>query len=111
MTLARAAVDLALTQDLIVDGADDPDGVQVMTIHKSKGKQFDGVIVLRRARHDGTKLVSNLLWRDDLPPYPRSRKILMVAVTRARVHTLIVQAGFPQCPILTPHRLRWAFQK
>jgi len=110
-TLARVAVDLALAQDLIVDGADDPDGVQVMTIHKSKGKQFDGVIVLRRERHDGTKLVSNLLWRDDLPPYPRSRKILMVAVTRARVHTLIVQQGFPQCPLLSLHRLQWAFQK
>jgi DNA helicase-2/ATP-dependent DNA helicase PcrA len=108
-TRARESVDLALTQDLIVDGADDPDGVQVMTIHKSKGKQFDGVILLRRERHDGKSLVSNILWRGDLPPYPRSRKILMVGVTRARVHTMVVQSGWPTCPILGPHRLRSIF--
>jgi DNA helicase-2/ATP-dependent DNA helicase PcrA len=108
-TQAREAVDIALTQDLIVDGADDPDGVQVMTIHKSKGKQFDGVVVLRRERHDGTKLTSNLVWRGDLAPYPRSRKILMVGVTRARVHTLVAQSAWPICPILGPHRLRSIF--
>jgi ATP-dependent exoDNAse (exonuclease V) beta subunit len=38
-------------QDLILDGVGDPDGIQVMTIHKSKSKQFDGVMVLWRARY------------------------------------------------------------
>ena len=88
---ARQALDAALAQDLILDGVDDPDGIQVMTIHKAKGKQFDGVIVLRRHRHDGKGLVSNFVWRDDKPPFRRSRKILMVAVTRARWHTMMVQ--------------------
>jgi hypothetical protein len=32
-------LDNALAQDLILDGVDDPDGIQVMTIHKSKSKQ------------------------------------------------------------------------
>ena len=86
---AREAVDSALTQDLIVDGMDDPDGVQIMTIHKSKGKQFDGVIVLRGTTFNGTQRASNLVWRGDSFPFRRSRKILMVGVTRARVHTLV----------------------
>ena len=107
---ARDALDSALAQDLILDGVDDPDGIQVMTIHKSKGKQFDGVIVLRRDRHDGNGLVSNFVWRDDKPPYRRSRKILMVGVTRAKVHIMMVQQVWPSCPIMQGHNLRSAYQ-
>ena len=80
-----------------------------MTIHKSKGKQFDGVIVLRRDRHDGKNVISNLIWRDDKPPYRRSRKILMVAVTRAKVHTMMVQQVWPLCPIMSDHNLTSAY--
>jgi len=106
---ARDVLDNALAQDLIVDGMDDPDGIQVMTIHKSKGKQFDGVLVVCGDRHDGTGLVSNLIWRDDNPPYHRSRKILMVAITRAKVHTMMVQPVWPQCPIMTGYSLASAY--
>jgi DNA helicase-2/ATP-dependent DNA helicase PcrA len=81
-----------------------------MTIHKSKGKQFDGVIVLRRQRHDGKQPVSNFIWRDDAPPYRRSRKILMVAVTRARVHTMLVQQAWPECPITRGYALGSAYK-
>jgi DNA helicase II / ATP-dependent DNA helicase PcrA len=102
---AREVLDAAMAQDLILDGVDDPDGIQVMTIHKSKGKQFDGVIVLRRERHEGTGLVSNFVWRDDTPPFRRSRKILMAAVTRAKVHTMMVQQVWPACPIMTQNDL------
>jgi DNA helicase-2/ATP-dependent DNA helicase PcrA len=103
---ARDALDSALAQDLMLDGIDDPDGIQVMTVHKAKGKQFDGVIVLRRETHNGQSLVSNLVWRGDSPPYRRSRKILMVAVTRAKAHTLMVQQVWPGCPIMDVHSLR-----
>jgi DNA helicase II / ATP-dependent DNA helicase PcrA len=106
---AREALDAALAQDLILDGIDDPDGIQVMTIHKAKGKQFDGVMILRRQTHDGQRLVSNLVWRGDVAPYRRSRKILMVAVTRAKAHTMMVQQIWPDCPIMTPHQLRSAY--
>jgi DNA helicase-2/ATP-dependent DNA helicase PcrA len=108
---ARDALDAALAQDLILDGVDDPDGIQVMTIHKSKGKQFDGVIVLRRETHNGQQLVSNFIWRDDVAPYRRSRKILMVAVTRAKVHTMMVQQVWPGCPIMDAYRLRSAYEQ
>jgi DNA helicase-2/ATP-dependent DNA helicase PcrA len=106
---AREALDAALAQDLILDGLDDPDGIQVMTIHKAKGKQFDGVIVLRRQRHDGKGLVSNFVWRDDKSPFYRSRKILMVAITRARYHTMLVQQIWPECPIMQGYSLDSAF--
>jgi len=104
-TGARQVLDLALTQDQILEGIDDPPGLQLMTIHKSKGKQFDGVIIVREGRHDGNALVSSFVWWGDTPPYHRSRKILRVAVTRARTHTLIVEPAWPKCPILGQHRL------
>lgn len=68
-TDARETLDMALAQDQILGGVDDPPGVQVMTIHKSKGKQFDGVFVIREGRHNGQRCVSSFVWWDDEPPY------------------------------------------
>ena len=104
-TGARQVLDMALAQDQILGGIDDPPGVQVMTIHKSKGKQFDGVIVVREGRHDGAQLVSSFVWWGDEPPYHRSRKILRVAITRAKSHTLVLGPIWPSCPIIGQHRL------
>lgn len=102
---AREVLDLALAQDQILGGIDDPPGVQVMTVHKSKGKQFDGVIVVREGRHDGQQMVSSFVWWGDEPPYHRSRKILRVAITRAKAHTLMLGPIWPACPIIGPHNL------
>src|ERR1044071_5370701 len=104
-TNAREVLDSALAQDQVIGGADDPDGVELMTIHKAKGKQFDGVIVIRRSHHDGKRLISTFVWKGDAPPYTRSRKILRVAVTRAKVHTVILDPVWPRCPILGGHSL------
>jgi DNA helicase II / ATP-dependent DNA helicase PcrA len=81
-----------------------------LTVTQAKGKQFDGVIVLRRQRHDGERILSNFIWRDDAPPYRRSQKILMVAVTRARVHTMLVQQVWPECPITRGYILGSAYR-
>ena len=97
---ARAALDQALAQDQLADG-DDPCGVQLMTIHRAKGKQFDAVIVVREARYVDQEQISSFVWRGDEPPYYRSRKILHVAVTRARLATLILDPVWPTCPILS----------
>lgn len=104
-TAAREVLDTALAQDQILNGIDDPPGIQVMTIHKSKGKQFDGVIVVREGRHNGQTFESSFVWWGDTQPYQRSRKILRVAVTRAKNHTLILEPLFPGCPIVGAHRL------
>jgi DNA helicase-2/ATP-dependent DNA helicase PcrA len=47
-----------------------------MTIHKAKGKQFDGIIIVREGRHNGKEQVSTFVWMGDNAPYHRSRKIL-----------------------------------
>lgn len=104
-TGARDVLDTVLAQDQMLNGVDDPPGIQVMTIHKSKGKQFDGVIVVREGRHNGQNLESSFIWWGDVPPYQRSRKILRVAVTRAKYHTLLLQHIYPGCPIVGRHRL------
>lgn len=104
-TGARQVLDLALAQDQMLGGVDDPPGVQVMTIHKSKGKQFDGVIVAREGRHDGEQMVSSFVWWRDAPPYYRSRKILRVAITRAKAHVLMLGPIWPICPIIGQHKL------
>jgi DNA helicase-2/ATP-dependent DNA helicase PcrA len=104
-TDAREVLDTALSQDQILGGVDDPPGVQVMTVHKSKGKQFDGVIVVREGRFEGKQMVSSLVWWGDQAPHHRSRKILRVAITRAKVHTLMLGPIYPACPIVGPHKL------
>ena len=100
------AFDTALMQDSILESAQDSGGIHVMTIHRAKGKQFDGVIILRKGVPLGSRQWrSSFVWRDDTHPYTRSRKILRVAITRARRHVLILDAAFPQCPLLQGHCL------
>lgn len=103
-TNARLALDQALAQEQILDGVEAPTGLQVMNIHKAKGKQFDGVIIVREARRTGAGVDSSFIWRGDDPPYPKSRRVLRVGITRARVHTLILNPLWPPCPLLKGHR-------
>jgi DNA helicase-2/ATP-dependent DNA helicase PcrA len=103
---AREALNTALVEDQLLAGVDDLRGIHVMTIHKSKAKQFDAVIIMREGQCLGPKKwQSSLIWRDDPVPYHRSRKILRVGITRARVHVLMLEPHYPACPILTPHKL------
>lgn len=96
---ARKIVDTALAQDQLLSGGEDLSGIHVMTMHKSKGKQFDAVIIFR-CEHS-----SPFLWPNDPAPHRKSRKVLRVAITRARIHTMILNQAFPQCPILSQHNL------
>lgn len=103
---ARQALDTALAQETLLAGMEDLTGIHVMTIHRSKGKQFDAVIIYRRNAPIGpNRWQSSLVWRDDHAPYTRSRKILRVGITRARKHVLILEPAFPDCPLLRGHRL------
>jgi len=103
---ATRAFDAALTQDAILETSQDLRGVHVMTIHRAKGKQFDGVVIFRKGiPGEGGRWRSSFVWRDDDHPYIRSRKILRVAITRARKHVLILDPAFPACPLLKGHVL------
>lgn len=104
-TNARLALDQALAQEQILDGIEAPAGLQVMNFHKAKGKQFDGVVIVREARRTAAGVQSSFVWRGDEAPYPKSRKVLRVGITRARIHTLIVNPMWPACPILHGHKL------
>lgn len=99
-TGARKALNTALVEEQLLSGLEDLTGIHVMTIHKSKGKQFDGVIIFR------SKNQSPFLWRDDVYPYPKSRKVLRVGITRAKCHVLILNEAFPPCPIISKYSLQ-----
>ena len=103
-TNARMALDLALTQEQILDGVEAPAGLQVMNFHKAKGKQFDGVIIVREARRTAAGVESSFIWRGDEAPHPKSRKVLRVGITRARAHVLLINPMWPPCPLLKGHR-------
>jgi len=103
-TNARAALDQALAQEQILDGVEPSKGLQVMNFHKAKGKQFDGVILVREARRAGAGVESSFVWRGDAPPYSKSRRVLRVGVTRAKEHVLILDPIWPPCPILKGHK-------
>ena len=64
-TNARTALDTAMAQEQILDGAEPVWGIQVMTFHKAKGKQFEGVIVVRESRHEEGGVESSFVWRGD----------------------------------------------
>jgi DNA helicase-2/ATP-dependent DNA helicase PcrA len=104
-THARTALDQALAQEQILDGVEPPTGLQVMNFHKAKGKQFDGVVIVREARRTGSAIESSFVWRGDAAPFPKSRRVLRVGITRARIHTLILDPQWPLCPILKGHKL------
>jgi DNA helicase-2/ATP-dependent DNA helicase PcrA len=96
---ARGALDDALAQEQLLSGSDQLQGIHVMNMHKCKGKQFDGV-VLYREQHS-----SPFVWKNDPSPHHKSRKVLHVAITRARAHVLVLNEAFSQCPIIGPHTL------
>lgn len=82
---ATVLVKKVLDQERLISAEQDPQGVLVMNIHKSKGKEFDGVILVEGA------FKSFFFDRDEKPPFPQSRRLLRVAITRARHRVAIIR--------------------
>jgi DNA helicase II / ATP-dependent DNA helicase PcrA len=96
---ARQEIEKAITEDQIIGSDNNLSGINVMTMHKSKGKEFDGVVVL----HLGN--ISPLCPAREPSPYTKSRKLLRVAVTRARHQVLMLTDAFSPCVLLKGHKL------
>ncbi|MEW7984605.1 MAG: ATP-dependent helicase [Candidatus Thiodiazotropha endolucinida] len=91
---ARIVIDTALTQDQLMSDDNNNSGLHVMTMHKSKGKQFDGVILFDESN------ICSFTTYGDTAPYQKSRKLLRVAVTRARKHVFFLTDAFTPPEIL-----------
>lgn len=91
---ARSALDVALTQEQLMSDDNDVSGLHVMTMHKSKGKQFDGVIIFHEEN------MSPLTMYHDKAPFSKSKKLLRVSVTRASKHVLFLTGVFSPPVIL-----------
>ncbi|TCO40657.1 DNA helicase-2/ATP-dependent DNA helicase PcrA [Dokdonella fugitiva] len=96
---ARSALDAAIAEDQLLSGGNDLRGIHVMTIHKSKGKEFDAAILFDDPNS------SPLLFTQEAPPHPRCRKLTRVGITRARHHVLMLCDMFTPTALLQGHRL------
>jgi DNA helicase-2/ATP-dependent DNA helicase PcrA len=96
---ARGALDSALAEDQLISGITDLRGLNVMTIHRAKGKEFDGVIIFNEAN------ISPLASVHEVAPYPKSRRLLRVGITRAKHHVLLLCDAISPCPLLSGHNL------
>ncbi|MEU6093136.1 3'-5' exonuclease [Streptomyces sp. NPDC047085] len=95
-TDAAAAVRRALANDQLTAPEQNTAAVSLMSMHRSKGKEFDGVIIIKGAYH------SRLLdpeW--DSERTQNNRRLLRVAITRARHMVVFVrpQDAYPLTPV------------
>lgn len=92
---AASAIQNALVQEHFSAATKDWKGIHVMTMHKSKGKEFNEVFIYE-GRYQG-RIVRAKSSENDIA---QSRLALRVAVTRAKSRTTILTPADDQCPIL-----------
>ncbi len=98
-TDARKILDLSIAASQMGEEDKNNNGINVLTVHKSKGKEFDGVIIFQ------DPFTSPSIAIEDKPPYPRSRRLLFVATTRAKHHMLILKNAYDKCPVIDKFKL------
>ena len=74
---AETALKEAVVQDQIMDNHREMSGISVMTMHQLKGREYDAVVLVED-RH------RTFRGRENEPPYAETRRLLQVALTRAR---------------------------
>ena len=75
-----------LEQERLIAAERDSRGCILMNMHKAKGKEFDGVVLVEGAFKSGF-----FDERTEQAPFERSRRLLRVALTRARTLVTIVR--------------------
>lgn len=84
----------SLAQEQMADRYRPPQGRHLMTLHRCKGKEYDAVVIFDGQHGNG------LVLRNDNEPYDRSRRLLRVAITRARHLVYILTPADSPCPLL-----------
>lgn len=92
---ASAIGEAYLLREHLVRGEATTGGRVVMTLHKCKGKEFDAVVIA-----DGPSDADGLVLRDDDEPLSRSRRLLAMAIARARHYVVVVTPAYRKCPLL-----------
>ena len=82
---AARLIRIVLDQEKLVGLERDPKGVTLMTMHKSKGKEFDGVVMVEGVYS------SPFFLRHEEPDFTPSRRLLRVGITRARSFVRLVR--------------------
>lgn len=90
-----SAVHSALLQEHFSASVREKKGIQIMTIHKSKGKEFDQVIIYE-GNYNG-RIVRSDASDEDIA---KARLTLRVGVTRAKAKVMILTPNFSPCPFL-----------
>ncbi len=85
-TGASDLVKRILEQERLIAAERDSQGCILMNMHKAKGKEFDGVVLVEGAFKSGF-----FDERNEQPPFERSRRLLRVGLTRARAVVSIVR--------------------
>ena len=92
---ARGAVEIALAQLHLSNNAEEVRGIHVMTLHKSKGKEYDEVILFEGA-YQGRYVFDTTETDID-----RAKLVVRVGVTRARSRsTILTPTGNLRCILL-----------
>lgn len=91
---ALNAFKLAMQQEHFTASAKKRVGVNIMTIHKSKGKEFDEVVIYEATYQ---RFIHNI---SDKKSVEQSRLMLRVAVTRAMKRATILTPIKDSCPLL-----------
>lgn len=91
---AAAWLKRALDREKLVESEAPPKGCILMTMHKSKGKEFDGVIIVEPSAY--SPLISTRSPKEEL----ESRRLLRVAISRAR-HRVLITRPFGCAPLTT----------
>ncbi|AWP28479.1 UvrD-helicase domain-containing protein [Paenibacillus sp. Cedars] len=92
---AGQAIRLSLLQEYFSSSTKEYRGIHIMTIHKSKGKEFDEVIIYEGLFQG--KIVNTIGGTKSIE---QSRLSLRVGVTRARQNTTIITPASDMCPFL-----------
>ena len=85
-----------LVQERLQGDVDTGSGCVLMTMHKCKGREFDGAIIVDGRNRDSIVLPSERQKAEQ----PESRRLLATSIQRARFETVIFTNPAEQCPLI-----------